>query len=91
MANQIKNRQTMMSNADEFTTPRLLHTREDSAGILSISVRSLDYHIAKGRHRVKHHGASVLIHHSELVRFAKEDHPDAGAAPARREPIRESI
>jgi hypothetical protein len=60
---------------------RLRHTREDAAAILSISIRSLDYHIASQRLRVKHEGTKVLILHSELVRFAKEDHPDAVSSP----------
>ena len=73
-----------MEAIQPFTSPRLLHTREDAAGILSISVRSLDYHIARQRLRVKHHGAKVLIHHSELARFAREEHRDAVAAPIRK-------
>ena len=61
---------------------KFLNTREESAFILSISVRSVDYHIARQRLRVKHHGSKVLIPHPELVRFAREDHPGPVAGPA---------
>jgi len=61
--------------------PRLRHSREESAAMLSMSLRTLDYHIAGQRLRVKHNGSQVVILHSELVRFAKEDHPGPVAPP----------
>ena len=64
------------------TSQRLLHSRADAAYILSISIRAPDYHIARQRIRVKHQGSKVLIHHSELIRFAKEDHPEAVSSEA---------
>jgi hypothetical protein len=69
--------------AQVSTEQRLLHTRREAAAMLSISVRSLDYHIEHARIRVKRHGASILIAHSELIRFAKENHPDPVSAPSR--------
>jgi len=53
---------------------RLLHTRKESAWMLGISVRSLDYLIANKQLATRRIGGRVLIPHSELVRFARADH-----------------
>jgi hypothetical protein len=53
---------------------RLLHPRKESAWMLGMSVRSLDYFIANKQLATRRIGGRVLIPHSELVRFAKADH-----------------
>jgi len=53
---------------------RLLHPRKESAWMLGISPRSLDYLIANKRLLTVKIGGRVLIPHSELVRFAKGNH-----------------
>ncbi len=55
---------------------RLLHPREESAWMLGISVRALDYLIANKQLATRRIGGRVLIPHSELVRFARADHFD---------------
>ena len=54
---------------------RLRYSREEPAVQLSISPRQLDYAIEHRRIRVTHDGARVHISRSELIRYAKEDHP----------------
>ena len=59
-----------MSNTDE----RILFDRKSAAAALSISVRSLDYLVADGQLDTRRIGRKVLIHRSELRRFAQADH-----------------
>lgn len=56
---------------------RLLHPRKESAWMLGICVRALDYLIANKKLATRRIGGRVLIPHSELVRFARADHFDS--------------
>jgi hypothetical protein len=65
----------------ESTTPevkvsssRLLYDRKQAAAQLSISVRSLDYLIQQQQIATRRIGKKVLIHHTELTRFARGNH-----------------
>jgi len=49
---------------------RLLFARRESAAILNISVRELDYRIARGELAVRRVGRRVLIPRTELEKFA---------------------
>jgi hypothetical protein len=53
---------------------RLLYDRKSAARQLSISVRSLDYLVARKQLGTRRIGKKVLIPHAELVRFARADH-----------------
>src|ERR1700694_5293701 len=55
---------------------RLLYDRHSAAEILSISLRTLDYRISSGKIKTHRDGNKVLIPRSELVRYARTDHPD---------------
>ncbi|WP_396271449.1 helix-turn-helix domain-containing protein [Granulicella arctica] len=57
-------------------TPFLLD-RKRAAGMLSISLRSTDYLIAKGRLRARRIGGRVLVPIEELRRFASSDRTDS--------------
>ena len=54
---------------------RLLYDRKSAASMLSISVRALDYLIARQTVAVRRIGSRVLIPAAELLRVAGEDHP----------------
>jgi excisionase family DNA binding protein len=56
---------------------KLLYTREDSAFMLSISERSLDYLISSKEINTRRVGRRVLIPRSELLRFARGNHTDS--------------
>lgn len=51
---------------------RLLYSKRDSARMLSISVRKVDYLIADGRLKASRIDGRVLIHRDELARFASK-------------------
>lgn len=53
---------------------KLLYDRRSAAEALSLSVRSLDYLISRKEIRTRRVGKKVLIHASELRRFAASDH-----------------
>ncbi len=55
---------------------RLLYPRRDAAHQLGISVRSLDYLVSDHQLDTRRIGKRILIPHSELVRFAKGNHPE---------------
>jgi excisionase family DNA binding protein len=55
---------------------RLLYTRQESARQLSLSVRSIDYLIGSKQLMARRMGKRVLVPHSELLRFARGDHPE---------------
>lgn len=55
-------------------TARLLYDRKSAASMLSISVRALDYLIARQTVGVRRIGSRVLIPAAELLRVAGEDH-----------------
>jgi excisionase family DNA binding protein len=54
---------------------KLLFSKAEAAGLLSISVRALDYQIALGELDVFKIGARVLISRTALQQFARKDHP----------------
>ena len=49
---------------------------EEAAAVLSISQRALDYLVANKQLQVRRIGSRVLIPRSELLRFARVDHPE---------------
>ena len=54
---------------------RLLYDRKSAARMLSISLRSLAYLLARGEIHFRRIGSKTLIPHAELVRFARGHHP----------------
>ena len=54
---------------------QLRYDRHSAAKILSISIRTLDYRISSGKIKTHREGNKVLIPRSELVRYARIDHP----------------
>jgi hypothetical protein len=59
---------------------KLLYDRKSAAHTLSISVRSLDYLIARKQLAFRRVGRKVLIPRGELLRFASKDHFEAIAS-----------
>ena len=53
---------------------RILYDRKSAALQLSISVRTLDYLIQQQELSVRRIGKKVLVHHTELTRFARGNH-----------------
>jgi len=67
---------TIMAAADtSLQQEKLLLSRRESAHILSISLRAISYLVTKGELKTRKVGSRVLIPRSELVRFARMDHP----------------
>jgi hypothetical protein len=56
---------------------RILYDRKEAARQLSISVRSLDYLIARKELDTRRIGRKVLVTHASLVRYASGNHFDA--------------
>ena len=61
---------------------KLLYDRKSVAYALSISIRALDYLIAKREIRIRRIGGKVLIAATELKRFAAADHAQPLATKA---------
>jgi excisionase family DNA binding protein len=59
---------------------KLLISRQEAAAVLSISQRALDYLVANKQLQVRRIGSRVLIPRSELLRFARADHPETIAS-----------
>jgi excisionase family DNA binding protein len=62
---------------------RLLYPRSESAFLLGVSLRTLDYKIQGVEIRVRRVGRKVLIPRDELLKFMRRDHatrPD-GSGP----------
>jgi hypothetical protein len=57
------------------TDDKLLVSRREAAGMLSISERAVDYLIARKLLTTKRIGSRVLIPTRDLRRFARADHP----------------
>ncbi len=53
---------------------KILLSKKASASLLSLSVRNLEYRIARGELQVRRVGRRVLIPRAELERFARRDH-----------------
>jgi excisionase family DNA binding protein len=66
---------TLQAAADTQSQEKLLLSRRESAHILSLSLRSISYLVEKGELKSRRVGSRVLIPRSELVRFARMDHP----------------
>jgi excisionase family DNA binding protein len=62
---------------------KLLYSRRDAASALSLSVRSIDYLICTGRIPTRRVGGKILIHVTDVRRFAKTDHPSFVRVPPR--------
>jgi len=62
---------------------KLLYSRKDAASALSLSVRSIDYLICAGRIPTRRVGGKILIHVTDVRRFAKTDHPGSLRLPPR--------
>jgi excisionase family DNA binding protein len=56
------------------TTERLLYPRKDAAFQLGVSVRTLDYLIARKELETRRIGKKVLVTRRSLVRFAGANH-----------------
>jgi hypothetical protein len=57
-----------------MTENKLLYDRKSAAIALSISVRSLDYYIARKAFATRRIGRKVLIPLTSLLQFSKADH-----------------
>jgi excisionase family DNA binding protein len=55
-------------------TDRLLYRRIEAAEALGLSIRTIDFVVAKQLLRVRRIGRRVLIPKAEIERFAKMDH-----------------
>jgi excisionase family DNA binding protein len=53
---------------------KLLHTRNEAAYLLSLSVRTIDNLIANKELTVRRFGKRVMIPHHVLVQFIRSDH-----------------
>jgi hypothetical protein len=60
----------------EQEVQKLLYSRRDAAGALSLSVRSIDYLISTGRLPTRRVGGKILVPVADVRRFAKHDHPE---------------
>jgi excisionase family DNA binding protein len=54
---------------------RLLYDKQGAAEQLSMGVRTLEYYISAGDIRTLRVGTRIRIHRSQLVTFAKANHP----------------
>ena len=61
----------------EVQNERLLYPRKDAAFQLGVSVRTLDYIIARKELETRRIGKKVLIPRGALVRFANTNHFDS--------------
>jgi excisionase family DNA binding protein len=63
---------------------KLLFTRAEAAGMLSLSVSTLDVAIARGMLRARRNGRRVMIEKREIERFSRADHPRIWAPDGNR-------
>jgi len=54
---------------------RLLHTKRETAQLLSLSLRTIDTLISMKRLPVVRIGGRVMVRASDLLKFIKDDHP----------------
>jgi excisionase family DNA binding protein len=66
--------------ADISLVPKILYSRKEAAYAMSVSCRSLDNWIAEGELKVRRIRGRVLVHRSELEKFAERDHALPGRA-----------
>ena len=64
-------------------TESILLSRRDAAALLSISLRTLDYLIARKEIAARKIGARVLIPRRALERFARRDHATQTPSPGK--------
>lgn len=62
---------------------KLLYSRRDAARALNLSIRSIDYLIYTGRLPTRRIGGKILVHVTDVRRFAKTDHPSFLRVPPR--------
>lgn len=62
---------------------RLLYDKRTAAALLSISIRSLEYMIAKSEIKVRRLGSRVLVPRIEVEKLARRDVPSPSPAKAR--------
>ena len=65
---------------------KLLFSRKDSAAVLGISVRALDYAIANGLLPIRRVGRRILISATSLRQFTRQDHPQPLSVPTKHQP-----
>ncbi len=53
----------------------ILVDKKGAASLLSISIRALDYLVARGELKPRRIGRRILFERRELERFARRDHP----------------
>ena len=68
-----------MANAYSALSEKILLSRRDAARALSISIRTLDYMIARGQLAARKVGSRVLIPRAALERFARGSETPKGA------------
>ena len=64
--------------------PKILISKREAAESLSISLRTLDYLIAKGELSVRRVGRRCLIERRTLELFARRDHKSAAPIEVKR-------
>jgi excisionase family DNA binding protein len=64
------------ARAELSVDDKLLVSRQEAAAVLSINQRALDYLVANKHLQIRRIGSRVLIPRSELLRFARSDHPE---------------
>ncbi len=57
-----------------LATEKVLYTKRETAQLLSISLRSVDYLIFAQELPVRRIGRRVLVHREAIERFARRDH-----------------
>jgi excisionase family DNA binding protein len=57
-----------------LATEKVLYTKRETAQLLSISLRSVDYLIFSQELPVRRIGRRVLVHRDAIERFARRDH-----------------
>ncbi len=55
-------------------TQKVLYTKRETAQLLSISVRSIDYLILSRQIPARRIGRRVLVHRDAIEQFARRDH-----------------
>jgi excisionase family DNA binding protein len=61
---------------------KLLHTRNEAAHLLSVSLRQIDYLVGNGILPSRRVGRRRLIPRSALEQFARRDHESPRSAPS---------
>jgi excisionase family DNA binding protein len=67
--------------ADLSLIPKILYSRKEASYALSVSTRLLDMWIASGRLKAQRIGGRVLLHRSQMEKFALKDHATLTQTP----------